>query len=63
MLRPLFTAKLGDSIFDTQTKEIGMVIKTGQAGNYDVIYVDFNGKTRKIIPMDDMQRFGRYQIV
>ena len=62
MKRQLFEAKVGDRIHDTKKNEIGIVVRTGASGNYNVIYVSFHGKTRRIIPMDDMQRFGRYEL-
>lgn len=59
-----FGAKVGDCILDTKTGKKGIVVKEGQSGNYGLIYVDFgNGaQPRKINPLDDAQRFGRYQI-
>lgn len=58
----ILRAKLGDAILDTKTGEVGKVVKEGQSGNYNIVYVDFGGKSpRRINPMDDAQRFGRYQ--
>lgn len=55
-------AEVGDSIYDKFKDRIGTVVKTGQSGNYDLIYVDFNdgSKVLKINPMDDAQRTGRF---
>lgn len=49
-------AHVGDKIYDKRANKIGIVVKTGQSGNYDTLYVDFGGKNpRRIIPMDDAQ--------
>lgn len=59
-----FGIKIGDKIKDTKTGRIGEVVKDGISGNYNIIYVDFgNGKLRRINPLDDAQRFGRYEVV
>lgn len=54
-------AKVGDKILDTKTGKVGEVKKEGQVDNYDLIYVDFGSKLRKINPMDDAQTEGRYK--
>ena len=55
-------AKPGDKIVDTKTGKTGTVVKEGQSGNYDIVYVDFGGANlRRINPMDDAQVAGRYQ--
>lgn len=55
-------AKVGDEILDTKTGKVGTVVKEGQSGNYDIVYIDFGGaNSRKVNPMDDAQRFGRYE--
>ena len=58
------TAKLGDRIYDTLKKRTGTVVKTGQSGNYNLIYVDFHDGSNilKINPMDDAQRQNRFQV-
>ena len=58
-------AKVGDQIYDKFKDRIGEVVKTGQSGNYNLIYVDFNdgSKILKINPMDDAQRKGRFFLV
>ena len=49
-------AQVGDKIYDKRADKIGTVVKTGQSGNYDTLYIDFGGKNpRRIIPMDDAQ--------
>lgn len=59
-----FGAKVGDCILDTKTGKKGVVVKEGQSGNYGLIYVDFGTRAqpRKINPLDDAQRVGRYKI-
>ena len=58
------TAKLGDRIYDTLKKRTGTVVKTGQSGNYNLIYVDFHDGSNilKINPMDDAQRRSMFQL-
>jgi ribosomal 30S subunit maturation factor RimM len=49
-------AQVGDKVYDKRAKKVGVVVKKGQSGNYDTIYVNFGGKSpRRIIPMDDAQ--------
>ena len=54
-------AKPDDKILDTKTNKVGTVVKTGQSGNNDLVYVDFDGKVRKINAIDDAQIHGRYE--
>lgn len=56
------SARVGDEVYDKLKDRIGTVVKEGQSGNYDLIYVDFNdgSKILKINPMDDAQRKGRF---
>ncbi len=52
----IFNTKIGDKIFDKRNNRIGTVVKFGQSGNYDLIYVDFGQKRpKRICPMDDAQ--------
>ena len=53
--------KTGDKIYDNQTKTIGIVVGEGIIGNYDKIYVNFDGTVKSIVPMNDAQIKGRYQ--
>lgn len=54
-------AQMGDKIYDNQTKTIGVVVGEGIIGNYDKIYVNFDGTIKTIVPMNDAQIKGRYQ--
>lgn len=56
-------AQIGDTILDRKTNKNGKVIKLGQSGNDDLVFVDFGKGIRKINAVDDAQRFGRYEIV
>ena len=45
-------AQVGDKIYDKRANKIGIVVKKGQSGNYDTLYIDFGGKNpRRIIPI------------
>ena len=55
------SARIGDKIFDKKKNRTGTVVKTGQSGNYDILYVDFGNKhPTRICPMDDAQRKSNY---
>lgn len=54
-------AKVGDKIIDNKTGREGIIKKSGQSGNYDIVYADFGNGLRRIDPMDDAQRECRYQ--
>ena len=58
-------ARLGDTIYDSLKERYGEVIREGQSGNYDIIYVDFNdgSKPLKINVMNEAQRIGRFHLV
>lgn len=52
---------IGDKIYDKKTNKVGTVVKTGQSGNYTLLYIDFGKKhPRKVNPMDDAQITKRY---
>ena len=51
----ILNTKVGDKILDTRTNEIGTVIKETVSGNYDILHIDFNGKIRKVKPMEYLQ--------
>ena len=55
-------ANVGDKIYDKSKDRVGDVVKTGNSGNYGLVYVDFHdgSKLLKINPMDDAQRRGRF---
>lgn len=56
-------ADVGDKIRDTKSGKTGTVIKLGQSGNEDLVYVDFGKGLRKINAMRDAQVDGRYEII
>ena len=58
-------ASLGDTVYDRLKERYGEVVREGQSGNYNIIYVDFNDGSRplKINVMDDAQRVGRFCLV
>ena len=54
-------SKIGDKIYDKKRDCVGTVVKYGQRGNYDLIYVDFGNKNpTSICPMDDAQISHNY---
>lgn len=54
-------AHVGDYILDAKSLKVGKVVKMGQSGNEDLIYVDFGGKNPvRINTMMDAQCIGRY---
>ena len=62
LAKTALSCKEGDRVYDKLKDRVGEVVKTGQSGNYGLIYVDFNdgSKILKINPMDDAQRRGRF---
>ena len=55
-------SKTGNLIYDKKKHRVGKIIKEGQSGNYNLIYIDFNdgSKLLKVNPLDDAQRKGRF---